>query len=265
MEYKDTNPRRQTKKSRKKAKKRSRVRKGFVAFLLIFIVVATLITLSLTVFFKTEQLIVSGNLIHESNEILKECGIKTGDNMFLVSGATVEKNLKKEFPFIESVKLKRTLPDKIEIVITEATEYYCYPYAGQFFTANKENRVLASYSSAPVGLVLMKVNGLKNVEIGKNIELTDETEKNYLTRLMTALDKYDIKVTSIDMTDMLAIKAVVEERIVVNFGGPTDFDGKTAYLGTFLKGIDKDVKGSMNLSVWSTSKTEGYFIKDNLQ
>ena len=36
MEYKDTNPRRNSKKN-KKATKRARVKKGFIAFLLIFI------------------------------------------------------------------------------------------------------------------------------------------------------------------------------------------------------------------------------------
>ena len=88
MEYKDTNPRRNSKKN-KKAKKRARLKKGFIVFFLLFVLCATLVTLSLTVFFKTEQLKVSGNTIYESNEILETAGIKTGTNMFLVFDSAV--------------------------------------------------------------------------------------------------------------------------------------------------------------------------------
>ena len=264
MEYKDTNPRRNSKKN-KKAKKRARVKKGFIAFLLIFILCATLVTLSLTVFFKTEQVTVSGNTIYESNEILETAGIKTGTNMFLVFDSAVKKQLLAKHPFIESVKLKRTLPDKIEIKITEATEYYCYEYAGQFFTASKDNRVLAKYSSAPAGLVNVSANSLTNLSVGKIVEFTNEEEKNYLIKLLSTLSDYKLEVTSVDVTDMLAIEVIVSDRIVVNFGGQTELEGKTAHLATLIKNLDENVRGSVNLSVWSPTKDEAYFVKDNLQ
>lgn len=264
MEYKDTNPRRNSKKN-KKAKKRARVKKGFIAFLLIFILCATLVTLSLTVFFKTEQVTVSGNTIYESNEILETAGIKTGTNMFLVFDSAVKKQLLAKHPFIESVKLKRILPNKIEIKITEATEYYCYEYAGQFFTASKDNRVLAKYSSAPAGLVNVSANSLTNLSVGKIVEFTNEEEKNYLIKLLSTLSDYKLEVTSVDVTDMLAIEVIVSDRIVVNFGGQTELEGKTAHLATLIKNLDENVRGSVNLSVWSPTKDEAYFVKDNLQ
>ena len=265
MEYKDSNPRRNSKKSRKKAKRQSRLKKGFVAFLLIFILCATLVTLSLTVFFKTQQISVSGNAIYESSQIIEASGIKAGDNMFLVFDSAVNEKLQDKFPFVENVKLKRTLPDKIEIKITEATEYYCYPYAGQFFTAGKENKVLAKYSSAPAGLIQVKAQSISNVAVGKKVEFTNEEERNYLTKLLNMLDEYKISATAIDLTDTLAIKVTVSDRIVVNLGGQTELEGKIAHLATLLKNLDENVRGSVNLSVWSPTKDEAYFVKDNLQ
>ncbi len=264
MEYKDTNPRRNSKKSRKR-KKRARLKKGFIAFLLIFIVCATLVTLSLTVFFKTEQVTVSGNTIYESSEILEAAGIKTGTNMFLIFDSAVEERLISKHPFIESVKLKRTLPDKIEIKITESTEYYCYEYAGQFFTASKDNRVLAKYSSAPAGLVNVSANSLTNLSVGQKVEFTNEEEKNYLTKLLNTLYEYKLEVTSVDVTDMSAIKVIISNRLVVNFGGQTELEGKTAQLATVIKNLGENERGSINLSVWSSTKDEVYFVKDNLQ
>lgn len=263
MEYKNSNPRRQTKKQ--KRKKRSRLKKGFIAFLLIFILTVTLVALSLTVFFKIENLTVSGNTVYESSEILSNAGIKTGDNMFLILNSTVENRLKEKLPFVESIKLKRILPSKLEIVITEEEEYFCYPYAGRFFTASKENKVLAEYSSAPTGLVLMKVSGLSGVEIGKNITFTKSEENGYVSKLFAAFEKYNVTVTAVDVTDLLSIKATVENRIIVNFGGPTDIDGKTEYLAAMLKNVDKKKQGTINLSVWSDAKDKGYFVEGNLQ
>ncbi len=263
MEYKNTNPRGNSKKN-KKAKKRARLKKGFIAFLLLFIICATLVTLSLTVFFKTEQVTVSGNTIYESNEILETAGIKAGTNMFLVFDSAVEERLISKYTFIESVKLKRTLPDKIEIKITEATEHYCYEYAGQFFTASKDNRVLAKYSSAPAGLVNVSANSLTNLSIGHNVEFTNEEEENYLTKLLNTLYEYELEPTSVDITDMSAIKVIISNRIDVNFGGQTELEGKTAHLATLIENLDENKRGSVNLSVWST-KNEAYFVEDNLQ
>ena len=106
--------------------------------------------------------------------------------MFLLFDSQVESRLRQKLPFIESVKLKRLLPDKLEIAVTEAEEYYCYPYAGQFFTASRDNRVLAKYSSAPTGLVLMNVNNVSNVEIGKTVTFTDAEESGYIEKLFAA-------------------------------------------------------------------------------
>lgn len=264
MEYKDTNPRRNSKKN-KKAKKRARLKKGFIAFLLIFFLCATLVTLSLTVFFKTEQITVSGNTIYQTNAILETAAIKTGTNMFLVFDSAVEKQLMAKHPFIESVKLKRTLPDKIEIIITEATEYYCYEYAGQFFTASKDNRVLAKYSSAPAGLVDVSAKSLTNLSVGKNVEFTNEEEKNYLTKLLNTLSEYKLEVTSVDVTDMSAIKVTISDRIVADFGGQTELEGKTAHLATLIENLDENVRGSVDLSVWTPTNNKAYFDKDNLQ
>ena len=236
-----------------------------MVFLVIFILAATLVTLSLTVFFKIETLTVSGNTVYESSEILANSGVKVGDNMFLMLDSKIEQRLREKLPFVENLKINRILPNKMEIIITESEEYFCYPYAGQFFTASKDNRVLAKYSSAPSGLVLMKVSGLSNVEIGKTVTFTKEEESGYISKLFTAFEKHGISVTALDVTDLLSIEAKISQNIVVNFGGPTDLDGKTAHLAAMLKKIDSSKQGVINLSVWSETKDEGYFIEGNLQ
>ena len=195
-------------------------------------------------------------------DISKALDVRSDDLLF---DSAVEKRLMAKHPFIESVKLKRTLPDKIEIKITESTEYYCYKYAGQFFTASKDNKVLAKYSSAPAGLVDVSANSLTNLSIGKKVEFTNEEEKNYLTKLLNTLSEYNLSVTSVDVTDMLAIKVTISDRIDVNFGGQTELEGKTAHLATLIKNLDENIRGSVNLSVWSPTKDEAYFVKDNLQ
>jgi hypothetical protein len=125
--------------------------------------------------------------------------------------------------------------------------------------------VLAKYSSAPAGLVDVSAKSLTNLSVGKNVEFTNEEEKNYLTKLLNTLSEYKLEVTSVDVTDMSAIKVTISDRIVADFGGQTELEGKTAHLATLIENLDENVRGSVDLSVWTPTNNKAYFDKDNLQ
>ena len=100
--------------------------------LLIVVLAAVGVILSLTVLFPINNITAKGSEKYTAEQIISSSGIKTGDNLF-VSSVNTEK-LREKLPFIESVKLKRTLPDSITITVKDAEPYACYCSDGMYYT-----------------------------------------------------------------------------------------------------------------------------------
>ena len=266
MEYRDSNPRKKAKADKKNARrKKGSAGKVFAVFLVFLLVCAVGIALSLTVFFKIENITVSGNALYSSENISKTSGVKKGDNIFLTTDKNVTNNLMNSHPFVEDVKLKRILPDTLEIEITEATEKYCYLVGGEYFSASEKHKALKSYSVCPAQLILVKTQSVKEVRVGENIVFTDETEKQYFDKLLHTINESGINVTQIDISNTLSVTARVEERFDVNFGSIINIEEKIAHLAKMVDEIDKNKTGKINLSAWSAEKNEAYFVQGNLQ
>ena len=68
--------------------------------------------------FKIKKIVIEGNSILSSNEIIKKLNFLYEENLFLLNLKDVEKNLKSE-TFIESFSLKKIYPNHLHITIVE--------------------------------------------------------------------------------------------------------------------------------------------------
>ncbi|MBQ3929127.1 MAG: FtsQ-type POTRA domain-containing protein, partial [Clostridia bacterium] len=76
--------------------------------------------LSLTVFFKIDDILVEGETRYQADDIIASCMIEKGDNLLLCNTSAGEKNIVDQFPYIEKVKMDKKLFNKIIINVTEA-------------------------------------------------------------------------------------------------------------------------------------------------
>lgn len=104
----------------KQAKKRRRP-KRYLHYILFFSVVAIVGTiLSLTVFFKIEDIRVYGSDFYSAEDIIAATGISKGENLILTSTKEIPDSLTVKFPYIETAVLKKVLPPAIEIHLTDS-------------------------------------------------------------------------------------------------------------------------------------------------
>ncbi|MBQ7725630.1 MAG: hypothetical protein IJT66_00635, partial [Clostridia bacterium] len=69
----------------------------------------------------------------------------------------------------------------------------------------------------------------------------------------------------IDLSDELAITVKVENRFVVNFGTSNYLENKIKHLASMVQAIDLKKTGTINLSMWTSSKTEGTFVEGEIE
>ena len=228
---------------RNERRKKIRRRRMIYAFsFLIAILLCVAVILSLTVFFPIELITASGSKIYTNEQILNECEIKTGDNLFAVSEGKTEETLKQKLPYIESIDFVRKLPDTLEIVITDAKEHYCYQIDSLYYTVSDKGWVLSETDTPILGIPVIIGDGV-NCKVGSSIEFTDLEQKALVESLAEHLLDMDIDTQIIDVTDMLSIKLKVENRFEVNLGTTNFVVEKIKHLAGMIENIAAEKSG----------------------
>ncbi|MCR5814349.1 MAG: FtsQ-type POTRA domain-containing protein [Desulfovibrio sp.] len=98
-------------------------------------------------FFTTRVIEVSGNVRLPRDVVLDYAGIHEGENSLAVNIASVEQNLRRT-PWVESVSVKRLLPDKFAIRIHERMPSFWVHKDGVLYYATEEGEIIAPVESS---------------------------------------------------------------------------------------------------------------------
>ena len=252
---------------RKRLARQKRRRKRRAVAALVTVIIVLLITgavLSLTVFFPIETFKVSGSGKYTSEQIAAASGIDIGDNLFTVSVKKTEETLQKALPYIESVRFKRRLPGTLEMTVKDAEEYICYNVSGKYYAASRSGRVLNEYDALPEGLSEIRAGGVK-CKVGEKVKFTGEHTEEIILELAENLKAAGLSADYIDVTDEYSINFRVEGRFTVSLGTENYMDKKILHLKGMINNIDSSKSGRIDLSMWTSSNTEGTFVESRAQ
>lgn len=247
---------------RQRKLKKRRLKVFFALFILLLLFAGVI--LSLTVLFPIKKITAKGSKIYTQAEIIASCGIEAGDNLFTVSKKEMLDLLKKSLPFIETLQFERTLPDTLNLKVTDAKEYACYMVGDKYYTVSKDGWTLSSYAEKPQNVILIVTDKAK-CKVGTAIQFEDDFSHNEVQNIIELLRKYDIIVDDVDITDSVNLKAKIEGRFLVNFGTSVDLEHKIKHMSTMIKEIDPNDTGKINLSMWNSQNTQGTFVQTDIK
>ena len=87
--------------------------------LLCILAVVVALTMGATIFFRVEKITVTGNDRYTQEEIVEISGIRNGDNLYGINKNKISGELRSQLPYIEGVSIHRSLPNTIEIKVSE--------------------------------------------------------------------------------------------------------------------------------------------------
>lgn len=251
----------------KRMARQKRLRKRRAAAALITVIILLLIAgavLSLTVFFPIETIKVSGSSRYTSEEIAAASGIDIGDNLFTASEKKTEEILSKSLPYIESVSFKRSLPGTLEITVKDADEYACYNVSGQYYSVSRSGRVLNKYDTVPEGLCEIRAEGVE-CKVGEAVSFSGENTEKLIQKLFGNFKACGLSADWIDITDEYSISFKTEGRFTVELGTENFMDKKFLHLKGMIENIDSSKLGNIDLSMWTSSNTEGTFVEEKAE
>ncbi len=247
---------------RKERRKKIRRRRIIICFVFVLLIGLTVFGVLLrTKLFPVKNIKADGSNIYSSAEIIKESGINNKTPIISVSEGKIKARLLKKLPYIETVTVKRSFPDTVQIKVRDAKEYYSFELNGEYYAVSEKGHVLSLYSEPPQDLVEVKAASAE-LEVGGDLKFGEEQEKEVFELITNYTKENGITLNSINITSMVRITLRVENRFDVNLGNKANLKEKISHLSGMINEIG-DRKGKINLDMWSNSDSKGTFIAEN--
>ena len=119
--------------------------------LLSILIICTAIIVALTLFFRVDTIVVSGQERYTSQEIQDATGIAQGDNLFLLNKYDVAQNIVKALPYVEEIRISRKLPDTLLIEVRECGTPLALVQDGSAWLISPGGKIVEQKSAAEVG------------------------------------------------------------------------------------------------------------------
>lgn len=236
---------------RKKRRRRGRNLLYYIMFTMIAVAVGLI--LSLTVFFKIETIEAEGLSRYTPEEVIRTTGIQLEENLFRVDDRKVSQALVDTYPYIESVQLRRNLPSKLTLKITEAEPLGTFLQEdGSYVVVSGKGRVLELGSGTPPDGILV-VNGvsIEGAQLCQDIPEENNESLGMLRYLVEAINTTGFeRITRIDLSDRLNMYIVYEDRVKIELGSENQLEDKLDFAKYALdNNVREDFEGIMDATM----------------
>lgn len=144
------------------------------------------------VFFRIQNVTVEGNSRYTAEEIVEASGIVSGDNLVALSKGKIASAIRLKLPYVESVSIRRRLPDTVELTVRERVAVASVDSASGRWLISSQGKILEQAGSQPV----VKVKGLLAAApyAGGNLEVAEEDAGTlaHVLSLLEALEARDM-------------------------------------------------------------------------
>lgn len=255
-----------TNQRRKKNKRKKLIFRAVLCF--IFLCIG--IIFALTMFFNISEITVTGDTVYSSEDIIEKSGVVIGDNLIFISKKKINEQVSTELPYVGSVKVKRRLPTKLELIVTKTDAVYAVVIDGYYTLLDANGKVLEKgLEYVAENIILLNIGEISSAELGRKICGTSDIYLEKLIDIRNACNDCGIKdITAIDLSEIYDIKLTYQGRIILELGEtPKDTLYKKLSLGKAAIDTQNEenmlYRGTINLTVdgkgyWSeeTSTTE---------
>lgn len=234
-------------------RKRRRGGFSFVYKFLTFVVICAAIAVALTLFFKVENITVTGNERYSQQQIVTASGIEMEDNMFFMNKYQVSDAITSALPYIETVQIRRALPDGLIIAVTECSAPAAITHNGKAWLLSAQCKVVDSKPATAVA-AYARVLGLPltDAAVGSVITVAEEHADSaaLLQQLLSLLAEKHmlVNVQQIDLSDGSLLTLRYLDRFDVTLRRDADLNYKLDYLLAVVERLEVNEKGRIDMT-----------------
>lgn len=203
------------------------------------------ITLSVTVFFNTEEIVVEGNVTHSSEELIGYTNVELGDNLFRMNMEKLENSILEHTVDLDEVQVKRQLPSTLVITVTQATPAAAYYGNGAYNIISSSGRVVAQAASLEEYPNVVQLVGTNLTSYALGDYLTDDPNYQAAQTTVAAMQKVGIdNIVAVDASDANNILLSYGNRVTIQLGNTVEVEYKLQMVKKVLEEyVDPNAEG----------------------
>ena len=236
-----------SKKQEMAIKKRKLILKIIRTIVLIGILIGTLIYILLSPLFNIKDVTVTGNNKLSKEEIISLSEIRTEENIFKTSKNDIKNRIKTN-PYVENVKIRRKLPDKVEIIVVERVATYMLPFANSYVYINNQGYMLEITSQkANLPIITGFSTPEENLHEGERLLSEDLVKLGEVLQIIESANANGIQelITKIDISNRQDYTIMLEkEKKLVHIGDVSNLSTKMSYINKIIQdeaGIEGEI------------------------
>ena len=222
--------------------------------ILSFLLICGAIAAALILFFRVRTVTVEGNARYTEQQVLDATGIEEGDNMFLLNKYAISAELMRQLPYIQSVQIRRDLPDELVVRITECDGAAAVIQDGEAWIISDTGKLLERPPPSEAGR-LVRIRGCQLLPptVASTMELPADGPISE-ERLLALLDALEARgmladVAWIDCGDDEFLELRYLDRFTVQILYDADFDQKLSALEQVVEQLEDNEKGTVILTL----------------
>ena len=245
-----------TKQQQMAIKKKKAILKIVKVLTLIIVIIGVSIYVALSPLFNIKEINVTGNSKLSKEEIISLSELKTDENTFKVSKKNI-KNKVKANAYIENVKIRRKVPDKVEIIVVERVATYMIPFANSYIYINNQGYMLEITSQkAEMPAIVGISTPEEELHEGQRLISEDLVKLGEVLQIMESANANELVdlITKIDISNRQDyILTLEKEKKAIHLGDVSNLSTKMAYVKKILND-EKGVEGEILVNTDLTNK-----------
>lgn len=236
------------------ARRRRRGSGGFLYKLLSVLLICGCLVAAVTLFFRVDTVIITGEKRYTEAEIREASGVADGDNLFLLNKYQVIRDIAEKLPYIEieNTSIQRKLPDTLLIRVQECGDPLAWEQDGVVWLVSPAGKIVG-LSESTAGYPTVDGCRLLAPSVGTQIVLDTEhdIQRQSLLGLLAALEDAEMlgDVDAVHLGELSYISMDCMGRFTVKMGYDADFAHKLRTLeGALASGvIQENMTGTFDM------------------
>ena len=231
---------------------RRRKRHRMVFRILCVLIVCVAAVLASTVFFRVSDIRVSGETRYETNELIQTSGVAEGDNLFFLRKKGIIQSLANTYPYLDTIKLKRHLPDTLEIAVTERMPLVTVqlPNNGLYYLDATGKVLEKVFESQIAGTIFVEGAEAEKLLPGETVTKEKSEKIVAVLDMLKLFERYNMldQIVSVDISKSFDVQVNYADSYTLELGTLDDLEHKIQFLQSILKQEDLPPTGIIDLS-----------------
>ncbi len=245
-------------------RKRRRGSFGFLYKVLSMLVICGCLVAALTLFFRVNTIVVTGQERYTQDQIVEASGVGVGDNLFLLNKYAVAGNIRTALPYVDEIRINRKLPDTLLIEIKECGTPMAVVQDGFAWLVSPSGRIVEQLDTTQAeGYAVISGCQLLAPSVGTRLALATEyaSQQQSLLDLMAALEEAGLseQVQAIRLDDLSELVMEYAGRFSVELPYGADYTRKLRALVQVVEQLETNQTGTIQMT-WDNG--EVHFIEN---